>query len=137
MKLFLSFILLVTVSQFIWLQQNKPLKESMLRGNEVYTDFCVQCHLENGEGIESVFPPLSNSDYLLNNIEESIYAIKYGMEGPIKVNGQLYNGVMVSQGLDSEEIADVMNFILNSWGNMPNDEFVTPGKVNQIGKQLP
>ena len=137
MKLFLSFILLVTVSQFIWLQQNKPLKESMLRGNEVYTDFCVQCHLENGEGIESVFPPLSNSDYLLNNIEESIYAIKYGMEGPIKVNGQLYNGVMVSQGLDSEEIADVMNYILNSWGNMPNDEFVTPGKVNQIGKQLP
>lgn len=137
MKLFLSFILLVTVSQFIWLQQNKPLKESMLRGNEVYTDFCVQCHLENGEGIESVFPPLSNSDYLLNNIEESIYAIKYGMEGPIKVNGELYDGIMVSQGLDSEEIADVMNFILNSWGNMPNDEFVTPGKVNQIGKQLP
>jgi mono/diheme cytochrome c family protein len=137
MKLFLSFILLVTVSQFIWLQQNKPLKESMLRGNEVYTDFCVQCHLENGEGIESVFPPLSNSDYLLNNIEESIYAIKYGMEGPIKVNGELYDGIMVSQGLDSEEIADVMNFILNSWGNMPNDEFVTPGKVNQIEKQLP
>ena len=134
MKLFLSFILLVTVSQFIWLQQNKPLKESMLRGDEVYTDFCIQCHLENGEGIEGIFPPLSNSDYLLNNIEESIYAIKYGMEGPIKVNGELYDGIMVSQGLDSEEIADVMNYILNSWGNSLNNEIITLEKVNEIEK---
>lgn len=127
-------MLLFTVSQFIWLQQNKPLKESVLRGSEVYNDFCVQCHLDNGEGIAGIFPPLSNSDYLLNNIKESIYAIKYGMEGPIKVNGELYDGIMVSQGLDSEEIADVMNYILNSWGNSSNNELITPIIVNQVEK---
>ncbi len=132
MKLSLSFISIFAVSQFIWLQQNKPLKESILRGNEVYNDFCVQCHLDNGEGVASIFPPLSNSDYLLNNIEESIYAIKYGMEGPVKVNGELYDGVMVSQGLDSEEIADVMNYILNSWGNSSNNKLITPSMVNKI-----
>jgi len=134
MKLFFGFMLLFTVSQFIWLQQNKPLKESVLRGSEVYNDFCVQCHLDNGEGIAGIFPPLSNSDYLLNNIKESIYAIKYGMEGPIKVNGELYDGIMVSQGLDSEEIADVMNYILNSWGNSSNNELITPVIVNQVEK---
>lgn len=127
-------MLLFTVSQFIWLQQNKPLKESVLRGSEVYNDFCVQCHLDNGEGIAGIFPPLSNSDYLLNNIKESIYAIKYGMEGPIKVNGELYDGIMVSQGLDSAEIADVMNYILNSWGNSSNNELITPVIVNQVEK---
>ena len=127
-------MLLFTVSQFIWLQQNKPLKESVLRGSEVYNDFCVQCHLDNGEGIAGIFPPLSNSDYLLNNIKESIYAIKYGMEGPIKVNGELYDGIMVSQGLDSAEIADVMNYILNSWGNSSNNELITPIIVNQVEK---
>ncbi len=134
MKLFFGFMLLFTVSQFIWLQQNKPLKESVLRGSEVYNDFCVQCHLDNGEGIAGIFPPLSNSDYLLNNIKESIYAIKYGMEGPIKVNGELYDGIMVSQGLDSAEIADVMNYILNSWGNSSNNELITPIIVNQVEK---
>jgi len=134
MKLFFGFMLLFTVSQFIWLQQNKPLKESVLRGSEVYNDFCVQCHLDNGEGIAGIFPPLSNSDYLLNNIKESIYAIKYGMEGPIKVNGELYDGIMVSQGLDSAEIADVMNYILNSWGNSSNNELITPVIVNQVEK---
>ena len=125
MKLFFSFISIATIIQFIWLQQNKPLKESITRGDEIYNDFCVQCHLDNGEGVAGIFPPLSNSDYLLNNIRESIYGIKYGMEGPITVNGELYDGIMVSQGLDDEEIADVMNYILNSWENSYNNEIIT------------
>mgnify|MGYP001415369121 FL=1 len=134
MKLFFSFISIATIIQFIWLQQNKPLKESITRGNEIYNDFCVQCHLDNGEGVAGIFPPLSNSDYLLNNIRESIYGIKYGMEGPITVNGELYDGIMVSQGLDNEEIADVMNYILNSWENSYNNEIITPSLVNEIKK---
>ena len=134
MKLFFSFISIATIIQFIWLQQNKPLKESITRGNEIYNDFCVQCHLDNGEGVAGIFPPLSNSDYLLNDIRESIYGIKYGMEGPITVNGELYDGIMVSQGLDNEEIADVMNYILNSWENSYNNEIITPSLVNEIKK---
>lgn len=134
MKLFFSFISIATIIQFIWLQQNKPLKESITRGNEIYNDFCVQCHLDNGEGVAGIFPPLSNSDYLLNNIRESIYGLKYGMEGPITVNGELYDGIMVSQGLDNEEIADVMNYILNSWENSYNNEIITPSLVNEIKK---
>lgn len=134
MKLFFSFISIATIIQFIWLQQNKPLKESITKGNEIYNDFCVQCHLDNGEGVAGIFPPLSNSDYLLNNIRESIYGIKYGMEGPITVNGELYDGIMVSQGLDNEEIADVMNYILNSWENSYNNEIITPSLVNEIKK---
>ena len=134
MKLLFSFISIATIIQFIWLQQNKPLKESITRGNEIYNDFCVQCHLDNGEGVAGIFPPLSNSDYLFNNIRESIYGIKYGMEGPITVNGELYDGIMVSQGLDNEEIADVMNYILNSWENSYNNEIITPSLVNEIKK---
>ena len=134
MKFFFSFISIATMIQFIWLQQNKPLKESITRGNEIYNDFCVQCHLDNGEGVAGIFPPLSNSDYLLNNIRESIYGIKYGMEGPITVNGELYDGIMVSQGLDNEEIADVMNYILNSWENSYNNEIITSSLVNEIKK---
>ena len=70
----------------------------------------------------------------MNNIRESIYGLKYGMEGPIKVNGELYDGIMVSQGLDNDEIADVMNYILNSWGNSYNDQLITSSLVNEIEK---
>ena len=60
---------------------------------------------------------MAKSDYLVNNIEMSIRGLKYGMSGPIVVNGGEYDGIMQDQGLDDDEIADVMNYILNNWGN--------------------
>ncbi|MGY8944751.1 MAG: c-type cytochrome [Flavobacteriales bacterium] len=114
-----------------WLHQNKPLEESIADGAGIYQDFCVQCHLDSGEGVSGVFPPLAASDYLLNNIDLSIKGIKYGLNGPIKVNGETYDGVMQNQGLEEEEIADVMNYILNSWNNS-SEQVITLQRVSQI-----
>ena len=97
--------------------QDPELKASIERGRDVYNDFCITCHLGNGEGSKGIIPPLAKSDYLLNNRKESIRAVKYGQQGKIKVNGVEYNGIMGNQHVTVEEIADVMNYILNSWGN--------------------
>ena len=67
------------------------------------------------------------------DIDKSIHAIKFGLKGPIKVNGLTYNGNMINQGLDEEEIADVMNYILNNWGNS-STEVITEEKVASIEK---
>jgi len=114
-----------------WLFQNKPLEQSIADGEEIYQDFCLQCHLDRGKGISGVFPPLVESDYLMNNIDLSIRGVKYGLSGPIVVNGEEYDGVMQNQGLDNEEIADVMNYILNSWGNKSTD-LITEERVSNI-----
>ena len=112
-------------------KQTSELKESMERGALVYEDFCMNCHMPNGEGVPSSFPPLADSDFLLTKRDESIKAVKYGLSGEITVNGELYNSAMASLGLDNEEVADVMNYILNSWGN--NDgKIVTPEEVSKI-----
>ncbi|MBP0904357.1 cytochrome c [Mariniflexile gromovii] len=105
----------------------------MERGEEIYTDFCVTCHLPNGKGVEKVYPPLANSDYLLKNREASIKAIKFGMQGEITVNGKKYNTVMAPLGLSDDEVADVMNYINNSWGNK-NDKMVTEAEVSKVKK---
>ncbi len=134
MRLLLGLYALALVFSINLLFQEKTLKQSKEDGSEIYQDFCVQCHLNNGQGVSGVFPPLSNSDYLLNDIDRSIAAIKYGLRGPITVNDDDYDGVMVSQGLDDEEIADVMNFILGSWEN-ESDEFITTKRVSSIPKK--
>jgi mono/diheme cytochrome c family protein len=108
-----------------------PLQESIERGSEIYTDFCMTCHLPNGEGVENVYPPLAKSDYLLKNREKSIRGIKYGQEGEMIVNGKTYNDVMAPLGLSDDEVADVMNYISNNWGNK-NDNIVTEEEVSQI-----
>ena len=113
------------------IELSSELKESMQRGAEVYNDLCVTCHLPNGKGVPESFPPLANSDYLMNNRIKSIKAIKYGLSGEIKVNGEIYNTTMAAFGLTDAEVADVMNYITNSWGNK-NLSLITEKEVSQI-----
>lgn len=100
-------------------------------GKEIYNDFCLQCHMTNGEGLAKVFPPLAKSDYLMNKRVESIKAIKYGLSGEITVNGIRYNTVMASLGLSNAEIANVMNYITNSWENK-NTSLISEEEVSKI-----
>ena len=132
MKTLFSFLLFGFSGLCMQLYQQKPLEQSIADGEEIYTDFCLQCHMSNGKGVPGSFPPLANSDYL-NNIDQSIHAIKFGLKGPITVNGKSYNSNMINQGLDDEEIADVMNYILRSWGN-ESSTIVTEEKVASIQK---
>lgn len=112
-------------------QNNNELKASIERGEMVYADMCITCHLADGKGVAKVFPPLADSDYLRENQIESIKAVKYGMSGEIVVNGITYNSAMAPLGLSNEEVADVMNYINNSWGNSITN-FVTPEKVSEL-----
>jgi mono/diheme cytochrome c family protein len=113
------------------INQNPKLKESMIRGEDVYNNFCITCHMPNGKGVPKSFPPLANSDYLMNNRIKSIKAIKYGLSGEITVNGETYNMAMTRLGLSNTEIADVMNYITNSWGNK-NSILITEKEVSEI-----
>ncbi|EDP70294.1 probable nitrite reductase [Flavobacteriales bacterium ALC-1] len=112
-------------------QANQKLKASIERGKIVYNDMCVTCHLVDGKGVPKAFPPLVNSDYLRNNQDKSIKGVKKGMSGEMIVNGITYNSAMAPLGLTNEEVADVMNYINNSWGNKI-DNFVTPEKVSKF-----
>ncbi len=132
-----AFIILALSSFCFWgtlsLSQQDPLQESISRGKEIYGDFCINCHMANGEGVAYTFPPLANSDYLKNNRTASIKGIKFGQKGEITVNGIDYNSYMAPLGLDNEEVADVMNYINNSWGNT-NTEIVTIEEVEAVKK---
>lgn len=112
-------------------EKQTPLQASMERGGMVYTDFCMQCHLANGKGVPGNFPPLAGSNWLTEKRTESIHAVKFGQKGEIEVNGVTYNGVMVPMGLSDQEVADVMNYIMNNWGNK-QETMVTEAEVAKI-----
>lgn len=95
--------------------QKTPLEESVSRGREIYKELCITCHLSSGKGVAGAFPPLNPSDWLTNKRTESIHAVKYGLKGEIVVNGMKYNNVMMPLGLDDKEVADVMNYTIQTW----------------------
>lgn len=106
------------------------LEESIQKGKEVYNSYCMSCHMSEGEGIPGAFPPLAQSDYLMEDKERSIRVVMYGLEGEIQVNGTTYNSVMTPMGLTDEEVAHVLNYIRNSWGN--EGEVVTFEEVKAV-----
>jgi len=113
--------------------QKFDLKPSIVRGKDIYTAQCLSCHLEQGEGIEGVYPPLAKSDYLMVDKKRSITQVLYGLTGEIKVKGVTYDGVMTGYDLTDEEVSDVLNYIRNSFGN--KGAAVTPEEVKASRKE--
>jgi len=97
--------------------QDAGLKESVTRGAEIYASECITCHMEDGQGIIGVFPPLAKSDYLMTDTDRAIKVILEGLSGEVVVNGDTYYGEMTSIDFTDREVADIMNYIMNSWGN--------------------
>lgn len=114
-------------------QEKSNLQTSINRGKDIYTDFCIQCHLASGKGDLVNFPPLDGSDWLLKKRKESIHAVKYGQTGMIIVNGKKFNNTMPPLGLENQEVADVMNYIMNSWSNKQK-KMVTAEEVKAVIK---
>lgn len=119
----LSNISFLSVAQ----KQKFDLKSSVARGQEIYIAQCMSCHMENGEGIEDVYPPLAKSDYLMADKNRSIQNVIHGLSGEIVVNGKPYNTEMTAFDLSDEQVSDVLNYIRNSWGN--KGKAVTTGDV--------
>jgi len=91
----------------------------MEKGKQVYMQNCFACHLPTGEGMAGVFPPLAKSDYLMADRERAIRVVLKGLSGAVTVNGKTYNNVMPPQSdtMSVEQIADVLTYVTNSWGN--------------------
>jgi Cytochrome c, mono- and diheme variants len=117
--------------------QQKPkfdLKASIARGSEVYIAQCITCHMEQGEGIDDLYPPLAKSDYLMADKKRSIRQILFGVSGEMTVNGKTYNGEMPGFDLTDQEVSDVLNYIRNTWGN--KGEAVTPEEVSAMRRSI-
>jgi nitrite reductase (NO-forming) len=108
----------------------RTVAERVKIGKEIFSTTCFACHQSEGQGIPNAFPPLAKSDYLNADSKRAIKTILHGLSGEVMVNGIKYNNIMPSQNLSDDEIANVMTYIYNSWGN--NKTEVTPEMVKAL-----
>ncbi|MCX7547181.1 copper-containing nitrite reductase [Xanthomarina sp. F1114] len=111
----------------------KSMEEQMKFGKQVYMQTCFACHQGEGQGIPNAFPPLAKSDYLNADVNRAISAVVNGLSGEITVNGETYNSVMTRQMISSEEVANVLTYVYNSWGN--NGTVVSKEMVEKVKNQ--
>lgn len=126
-------IALLTSTYLLVFSQSNPLAQSIKRGQEVFNATCKTCHMENGQGMPGVYPPLAKSDFLAQDAKRAIDIVVNGLNGEITVNGKIYNLDMPAQKqLSDQQVTDVLNFVRNSWGN--KGKAITPAQVRSIRK---
>ncbi|HRQ89614.1 MAG TPA: cytochrome c, partial [Bacteroidia bacterium] len=95
------------------------------------------CHQPNGLGMANIYPPLAGSPWVTGSVERLAKVTLHGLWGPMEVNGTVYDpakGVPPMTAfkaiLSDKEIAAVLTFVRNTWGN--EAPVVTPEQVKAV-----
>jgi len=112
----------------------EPVHKRIKVGESVFVNNCQACHQANGAGVADAFPPLAKSDYLNADKVRAIKAVTGGLEGKLTVNSKTFNGVMPAWDLPDEDIANVMTYIYNNWGNSGLEVRPADVQANRVKK---
>jgi len=96
--------------------KDQKLQQYFIKGEELYSKHCSNCHQADGSGLGLVYPSLNKSDYIDKNLEGVICLMEYGKRGEIIVNGKSFNKSMPGiPSLTDLEIAEIATYLYNNW----------------------
>jgi mono/diheme cytochrome c family protein len=91
---------------------------SVARGKKVYETYCLACHQADGTGVQRMNPPLVKTQWVLGDKKRLIGIVLNGMDEPIEIDGETYSNIMAPHDfLKDQEVADVLTYVRNSFGN--------------------
>ncbi len=112
------------------------------RGAKVFKAQCVACHQATGLGVPGVYPPLAASEWVTGHQESLARILINGINGPIEVAGNKFNGNMPAFGpsglnLKPQDIAGVLTYIRQEWDNGASEvtEATVNGYMDQYGSR--
>ena len=117
------------------------LKTSVDRGKAVYMQTCIACHQPTGLGVPPAFPPLAGTDFTTGDARRMVAMVIKGVNPPLKVKDVTYAVPMPPPEVqfpilkDDGKLADVVNFVRNSFGNK-DEKGVTPEFVAAVRKEF-
>ena len=92
-------------------------KQYYSAGSGVYQAHCQNCHSGKGEGLAGLIPPLTDTSWLKTNKATLPCILQNGLKQKITIEGKVFEGEMPASGLTPKEIAQVVTYITNSFGN--------------------
>ncbi|MGN6604584.1 MAG: c-type cytochrome [Ginsengibacter sp.] len=113
-----SFLLLKNQSAEIEKTPVASMQPSLKNGEAIFKKYCISCHQADGGGVPHMTPSLIKSKYAMAEKDSVIKILLNGLQGR-EINGQTYNNPMPPLGavLKDKEIADVLTYVRNSFGN--------------------
>ena len=98
-------------------EQSIDFKRYYGEGSQVYQTHCQNCHGSKGEGLASLIPPLTHVADLKKGKTSLPCIVQFGLQGKITVAGKQFEGNMPPSDLTPIEVAQVVIYVSNSFGN--------------------
>lgn len=123
----------VAIALLALLSLSQCFSERSSEGQQLYSQQCASCHMDDGSGLRNLIPPLAGSDYLTRHRQSLPCLIRHGQQGEIVVNGVRFNRPMpANKDLQEVHITNILNYIQTNFGN--SNERFTVQEVNQALK---
>jgi mono/diheme cytochrome c family protein len=130
MKLFLALLLAAALTPgAARAQQKKPTPKPkpaaavgvpaarLAAGKAIYVQNCLTCHMADGGGVEGMNPPLTQTTWVLGDKFRLAKVVLKGLQDQ-DIDGEPYRNVMPAfDYLTDQQIADVLTYVRNSFGN--------------------
>lgn len=101
---------------------NEEGDSSLLNGESLYTQNCAACHGKDAEGVDGVFPPLKNTQWITGDSSVPVRILLHGLSGEIVVREKTFQGSMppFKARLSAAEMATILNYLrTESEGDYP------------------
>jgi mono/diheme cytochrome c family protein len=148
-KVLTTTILCLAIVLIVWSQPKKPVakaikkpaaaqakttagtKPSLAAGQQLYSKICITCHQKDGGGVPRLNPPLIKTSYVTGDKARLIKIVLKGLTTPLTIDDEEYTNPMPAQPqLTDQQIADVLTYVRNSFGNKASA--VTPAEVKAV-----
>lgn len=100
-------------------------------GKALYMQYCLSCHQADGGGVPNMNPPLIKTSYVLGDKVQLSKILLNGFSERVEIEGEMYSNVMPSFSyLTNQQIADVLTYVRNNFGNKASA--VSAAEVNKV-----
>jgi mono/diheme cytochrome c family protein len=133
----LAILVFIFATAFVLEQPATGLKAAIARGKTVYENTCLACHQPDGSGVPNMNPPLVKTKWVLGDKKALAKIVLKGLQGgEIDIEGDKFHNPMppLESVLKDQEIADVLTYVRNSFGNKAS--LVTVAEVKALRAKL-
>lgn len=140
-KIFTLTLVLGISTSLLFAQAKKPVKKTVAKpvaagltssiasGNKLFTVYCVSCHQADGGGVQNLNPPLIKTKYVLGDKVKLAGIVLNGFSDNVEIDGNTYSNTMPALNvLKDKEIADILTYVRNSFGNKASAVTITDVK---------
>lgn len=107
--------------------------QTTVKSQTIYSQYCISCHKEDGNGVAGTFPALNGSSKVNGNKTALIKILLNGIKPSVKDQKQMGEAMPSFAFLSDKDIAETLSYIRSNWNN--HAEKITEDEVKKVRLQ--